>query len=148
VVTSNVRRFGYGPITEIPLTTVYDPVEIFFTCDNAGSVQEFFTQWHQRVINHNYEPGGAVAGRADGAWPFQVSYAADYVSRVEITTYTQEGTPISITTLHDAWPRSVGQVQLAWSMTNEIKRLPVQLAYVSWTSDLMTENAGGSPVTP
>lgn len=140
VATVPVRVLGYGAPVDAPLTPAYGEAQIQCFVDNSGEVYKFFTRWQQAVVNYNYEPGGATAGQSVGAFPFQVSYAADYVGRVDIDTFSQSGDPIRRVTLHDAWPRAVGQVQHSWGARDTLTVLPVQLSYRSWTSDDMNDN--------
>ncbi len=138
VSTSSSRPLGYGPLFFAPTTTVYDPVNASFLVDNTGMVLDQITSWQQRVVNHMYEPGGAL-DNSFGSEPFLVGYVDEYAARVEIETYTQSAEVLSTYTLHDAWPSSVGAIQLAWSNKDQYSVLPVTFTYRSWTSTHMSQ---------
>ena len=136
VATAQGRPLGYGPLMAAPMTTVYDPVTANFMMDNTGMLLDEMTSWQQRAVNHQYEPGGAL-DESFGSSPFLVGYVEEYAARVEISTYTQAGAVISTYTLHDAWPSSIGTVQLSWSSKDQISVLPLTFSYRSWTSTHM-----------
>lgn len=132
-----VRVLGYGAPVDAPLTVAYGEAAAQLYVDNNGETVGLFTRWMQSAINYAYEPGGATTGAVDGAYPFQVSYYADYAGRVQVTTFSQSGEEVRNVTLHGVWPRAVGQVQLSWSSRDALAVLPVQFSYRSWTSDDM-----------
>ena len=138
ISTVPVRVLGYGVPVDAPLVPAYGETNLQCYIDNNGQLLEFFTQWQQAVVNFNYAPGQASAVTSNGAYPFQVSYAEDYVGLVEIDTFDQSGFKNRTVTLHDAWPRSVGQMQHSWGAKDTLSVLPVQLSYRSWTSDDMS----------
>lgn len=136
VATAQSKPLGYGPVINVPTTTVYDTVSATFMVDNTGMVLDEMTAWQQRAVNHMYEPGGAL-DTSYGSEPFLVGYVEDYAARVEITTYTQSGAVLSTYILHDAWPSSIGSIQLAWNNKDQYSVLPVTFTYKSWTSNHM-----------
>lgn len=137
IATAQSRPLGYGALFSAPLTTVYDPVTMNFLMDNSAYVLGAMTDWQLRVVNHDYAPGGAL-DNSQGTMPFQVGYVDDYAAEVEISTFTQSADEVTVYTLHDAWPQSVGSVQLSWSAKDQVAVLPVTLAYRSWTSTQMS----------
>jgi hypothetical protein len=140
VVVKPVRTLGYGVPVDVPLVPSYGEMQLQCMIDNVGNVNECLTRWMQAVVNYNYQPGGINAGLAGGAFPFQVSYPADYVGRLEVHTMSQEGSMNRTVTLHDAWPRAVNHSPLAWSARDQYQTLSVTWSYRSWTSDDMSEN--------
>ena len=137
IVTAPIRTLGYGVPTDAPLVPAYGEASMQCFTDSDGQVVEFFTRWQQSVVNYDYAPGRATTSRNSGAYPFQVSYASDYVGQVEFTSFDVAGFPTRIVTMHDAWPKSVGQTTFSWGAKDTLAMLPVQLAYRSWTSDDM-----------
>lgn len=144
ISTTPVITMGYGTPTDAPLVPSYGEASLSCFMDNDGEAMGFFARWQQAVINYAYEPGGSTAGKVNGAAPFQVGYRADYAGQVTVDTFTQEGERIRSITLHDAWPRAVGQVTHSWSAKDQVSILPVTLAYRSWTSSDIRDNEGGT----
>jgi hypothetical protein len=128
--SSPVKPHGYGSQYEAPLVPVYEDMPMSCIIDNSGEVTTLFADWQKAAVNYDYAPGEMNSEDM----PFQVSYARDYQGLVEITTYSQEGRANRTISLHGAWPKTVGAVQLSWRERDTYSILPVTLTYRSWTS--------------
>jgi hypothetical protein len=89
-----------------------------------------FAKWQKAVVNHDFIPGEMSSANR----PFNVSYSDSYKGEVEITTFSNDGTANRTVTLHDAWPKIVGAVQVSWRERDTVSILPVTLTYKSWTT--------------
>lgn len=133
VATASVKPLGYGYVRQAALVPVYQQVNASFYDDNDKNVMGFFVDWRNRVVNGDYEPGGAEVMDGRSVMPFQLQYLDDYAARVIISVFNQAGELNRRVVLHDAWPGSVGPVRVAWSAANQIVTIPVSFNYSSLT---------------
>lgn len=127
--STSVKPLGYGSQFEAPLVPVFEDISIRCMIDNSGQVTTLFAEWQKAAVNFDYAPGEALKNGA-----FQVSYSADYHGLVEITTFGQDGTANRTISLHNAWPKTVGQVEMSWRDRDQYSVLPVTFTYRSYTT--------------
>jgi len=143
VASALVFPLGYGAPVDVPLVPGYGEFQITCYLDNAGNVQGFLTKWQQAVVNSYYAPGGATAGQAQGAYPFQVSYSADYWGTLELDKFDQSGNVVRTVQVYGAWPKSISGIAHSWSGKDQIATIQVTMAMRSWTASDMNSNDGG-----
>lgn len=126
------RRYGYGPVEKKPYSPLFGECRIVLRTDQDGNVFRFMREWQSVSVGFTTE--GLVADEDErGRTPYEVGYKTDYAVMVTITTYGDDGRVAESIRLLDAWPMSVGDAPLAWSMNNSYAQLPVTLAFSQQT---------------
>lgn len=110
---STVDVSPYGEIREQPTQRIYDPVNLTFYVDVDFKIKKFFDLWINYIINpitRNH------------------SYYNDYTTTVQIYVYDLEHNEKYRVTLHECYPKSVGEIALSYSAEGMMK-LNVSLQY-------------------
>lgn len=114
---STVDVSPYGEIREQPTQRIYDPVSLTFYVDKEFKIKKLFDLWLNYIINpitRNH------------------SYYNDYITEVEITAYDSEHNERYKVTLHECYPKSVGNIAMSYS-TEGIMKLDVTMQYRYYT---------------
>lgn len=127
-----ISRYGYGIQEKRPIRTTFADWPSTFFCDGSGDIQRFFENWMLNITNFDMSN---LSGTKNGLRPFDYRYPDDYESTIEVIHYDPTGEIVNTYVLHQAFPVSLGEVQVDWSMQDSIMKLPVTFAYTYWTSD-------------
>jgi len=131
LVTSEIRRAGFGPNERRVTNFAPSTVAIEFFLDNDNNVLDFLNEW---AINHvNYQSGNLqeVAKLKNGieANFGEVGYYDNYAMGLDIEVYDPAKNKIITYQVIDASILSIGTIELGWQQNNELTTLSVQLAY-------------------
>ena len=114
VTDSNI----YGPTREIVENVSFaEDVTLTFQASQNLNEREFFESWQQQSFN---------------ATTFDVGYYFDYVGVVEIYLLDQNGRRQYGCRLNEAFPKTVGQVDLNAAPATEIIKLPISFSFRTW----------------
>jgi len=150
--TEDVRMAGYGNVQKRPYAPIFQDIPLTFFCDSDGKVMRFFHRWQQSIFNWN-ENTPPAGESSNGLTRNVVGYPKDYYGTVEIIHYDDSGAPsgrrsssaqengIIKYTLNQAYPISVGDVQVAWNMDDTLVRIPVTIAYTYWNAQTLDQGA-------
>lgn len=147
--TDEIRMAGYGNVNKVPYAPIFQDVPLSFFCDSDGRVLKFFHLWMQSIFNwnENTNPSGEAAGLPMNA----LAYPKDYFGTVEIIHYDDTGelagrtsaktkeTGIIKYTLNEAYPISIGDVQMAWGADDTLVRLPITFTYKYWNAQSLDQ---------
>lgn len=133
LATSDVRRFGYGPIEKKPYAPIFVDSTFTFLVDGSGMIQKFFYKWMNGIVKFDDMPFGGYgqAGQTLIA-PFEVNYKEQYRTDILITTVDENNNDIINVRLFDAYPIFMGDVALGWADTDSVARLPITFTYFNW----------------
>lgn len=138
IATDPARSFG--EVREMPYEPMYDPVSMTFYMDADMHLKNAFDGWMSRVID-----------------PFTrtIQYYRSYTTDIEIYVDNVDGKSPYMIKLFEAYPKTVGSVQLA-AESRDIMKLPVVFQYKYWrrfsdlsqatwqpTNDVVTINPRG-----
>lgn len=146
VLTSNIKRYGFGVAEKKPDGVNFTDVTLSFLVDEKANTLKFFRDWVQIITNFklgngSYPSSATLAGPngdrpfsgiTQNHYPYEVAYKSDYISDIEITTFKETGEPIETVILREAFPIAVGNIDLNWGDTNGITRLPVTFTFYDW----------------
>lgn len=125
---STPSRF-WGEQREIPYERSFEPVTLTFYVDTDMVVKKAFDYWFNQI----QEPSTRVMG-----------YYKDYTKNVTIDVLPMDSdTPSYSLTLYEAFPKTIGSVQLD-AASREVMKLSVTLAYKYYTTEAY-ENATELP---
>ena len=126
---------GTNQVQMSPLSIKYpfekQNTDITIEVISSGNLWErkFFSDWQQGIIKHGV-PSGSLS--ATGNATFDVGYYNDYVTEAQITMYNKIGNTMEGFHIANAWPMSIGELDLDWSHKEEIPTFYVTVSYSSW----------------
>jgi hypothetical protein len=110
----------YGPAYQRPVSVDYggEGIPMTFLVDAGMQIKSVFDIWMSKIVDpiqyFIYEP-------------------ASYVSQLEIKQLDEQDNIVYTAILEDAFPRSVGMLELSNSVQNQVHKLNVTFAYRRWT---------------
>lgn len=135
LATSDIRRYGYGPVEKKPYAPVFVDTTLTFFCDNSGLIQRFFYYWMNSIVKYNTLINGGSASNVptkQNMNPFEVGFKDDYATDITITTIDESGKDVTVVKLIDAYPVFMGDVPLSWADSDSISRLPITFTYFNY----------------
>lgn len=114
IMTTEMRTFGES--REAPYGVTYPPVQLSVILDNKAGATTYFDWWSKLVFDRETRTSG---------------YYKDYAREVNIILTDKNDDPIRKVTLIEAYPKTIGDIQLDYS-NKDIIRLPITLAYRYW----------------
>ena len=117
IMTSEIRAFG--ETTEYAYGVNYPPIQLTFFITNDFDVKEYFNSWLQSVFDTRTR---------------SVGYYKDYAKPLTISMSDKEGNETYKIVLHEAYPKAINDISLAYSDNAPIK-LNVSVQYKWWSND-------------
>lgn len=107
----------YGESREMPYSIAYQPAMFNFYVDSDLMIKKLFEDWMHFI----FDPKSRV-----------MAYQKTYTTQVVITVFgVDENVEKYKIVLHDAWPKSMGTIQMD-TTSRDVMRLPVVFQYKSW----------------
>ena len=129
--SDGIRRYGYGIMESRPYVPIFTDLPITIMTDNNADAYSFFYEWTNLIVNYDYSQG--IAGRRNGYRTYEVGYKEDYASpEVQALCFNERDELILSFRMRDAFPTSMDQVPINWSLTNEISRLGINLHFTDF----------------
>jgi len=122
-----VQQKTYGPYEQLPFHTTYNDIDLTFIVSGDMSERNFFDAWMDFI---------------NPTSTYNMEYKDNYTSPIIITQYDMSENPMYVSTLHDAYPINVNQLDLNWA-SDDIHKLTVTFAYTYWTRQI-ADVAGSS----
>lgn len=141
---TNVTRQGYGPLERRASSVLFPAISSTFMLDNSGVILEFFAKWAKMITSFAHQQGEQSQDPDTGGYIGETGFYDDYISTINITTYTPHKSKIVVYTLHEAYPAVIGDVSLGWQQNDEIATLQVQFNYRYWTSTVFSRGEAPS----
>jgi len=110
----------YGEVREMPYEKLFQPVSMTFYVDNSMHVKRLFDDWQGSIID---------------TYSRETGYYADYTRDIDITVFDVYDNTRYLVTLHEAYLKDIGQIQLDAS-NKDVMKLNVTMQYKYWTSAL------------
>jgi hypothetical protein len=135
IATSEIKRYGVGPIEKKPYLPIFNDMTIDFIADNNGDIHKFFYMWLNSIVNFTDLPregGSKDQFGTSSKDPFAVEFKDDYAIPVTIRTYSDFQKKLVDVTLENAFPVSIGEIQYNWNDENQLVRFPVTFSYTHW----------------
>ena len=141
--TDEIRMSGYGNVEKRPYATIFQDVPLTFYSDADGSVFKYFHAWMQSVFAFNdaANPNATVKGLPLNSFQYPSEYygVVEIIHMNEINTTKQSDNTIVKYQLLEAYPISIGDIQVDWNMQDQILKIPVTFAYTNWTSTTLDQ---------
>jgi hypothetical protein len=108
-----------GPAYQRPIGMDFngDGIPMTFYVDKNLKIKTFFDDWMYSIVNPN---------------SFNVKYQSEYVTTLRVSQLDESDNIKYTIELLDAFPRSMGQLDLNASSANQMHRLTVVFAYRKW----------------
>ena len=130
--TSDIRRYGIGPIERKPYVPIFLDYNINFIGDSDGVIHKFFYYWLNSIINYTALPTGETDKDVFSKGPFEVEYKDNYKTDISIYTFNEVQQKAGVIILYNAYPFSMGEIARNWADENTLVRIPVQFTYSHW----------------
>ena len=119
----------YGPVRQIVDGVTYaEDVTMMFQSSSGLAERAFFEDWQRKAFN-------------DRTW--NVKYHKDYRSTIEIYLLDRKDNRRYGIKLFDAFPKTIGAIDLNYSSNNEIIKTPVTFSFRYWDT-LDTDRQSGN----
>ena len=118
VTISTSPALTYGEIREMPYEKLFTPANFTFYVDNAMIVKHMFDKWQGLIVNPTTRNTG---------------YYVDYTVPIDIAILDVYRNERYIVTLHEAYVKDIGQIQMDAS-NRDVMKLNVTMQYKYWTS--------------
>jgi hypothetical protein len=133
--STDVRRYGVGPQIKTPTNaTRFNEVTMSFVETGKAEIYTLFNDWLQTIIDF-----AGSAGSLSRSPTFLTGYKSEYTVDILIKIFNNEGLnrnfqgapvgPVLELNLVDAFPLSLGDINLSWSNNNELFRTNVVFSY-------------------
>lgn len=141
LATSDIRRYGYGPVERKPYAPIFVDTTMTFLADASGLVQKFFYKWMNGIVKFDEMPFGPIGqAGARSIAPFEVNYKEQYASDILITTVDEANNDIINVRFREAYPIFMGDINLGWGDTDSISRLPITFTFFNWKVEKLNIN--------
>jgi hypothetical protein len=121
--TMEVKRFG--AVYKVANDVIVDTFPMTVICSSDMRERRFFDNWMSGI--HGQISGGTTAGM------YRMSYYDDYVTSVLVTQNRRAGDAAYAVTLEEAYPTSMGAVELSWEQ-GEVSTFTVNMSYRRWVA--------------
>src|SRR6056300_236038 len=111
IQTNPIQVNGMGNPERRPVNMTFNELPTTFMVDGEFRILRFFQRWQQMIINYDQNQlNSTVTGRL----PFQMGYKDEYVSTVEVITYSYNSSQVMyVHSFKNAFPTSIGDITLA-----------------------------------
>jgi hypothetical protein len=134
---------------EVPYGYSHEPVTMNFYVDREMLLKGFFDVWHESIINKRISPESKTIKSSGNN---RIRYMDDFVADIRIRVFDKMLNTMYEATLHRAWPKSVGNIDLSHQNT-DIVNMPVQFVYERMTvldystlKSIATEDLASNPL--
>ena len=108
----------YGPVRQIVDGVTYaEDITMMFQSSSGLAERAFFEDWQRKAFN-------------DRTW--NIKYHKDYVSTIEIYLLDRKDNRRYGIKLFDAFPKTIGAIDLNYASNNEIIKTPVTFSFRYW----------------
>ena len=108
-------------VIKMPYTFADGEVSIGFLLTKDYYIKNLFDNWMDSIINAPDEEGNSV--------PYQLGYKTDYSTDIIIQQLDEQDVPVYGVKLINAFPTSIGQIDLGNANENEFSKVEVTFGY-------------------
>ena len=134
--TVDYKKHGYGKSYKRPVEFNESTLPLIFMVDAEFGVVKYFHRWFQSIFNYNN--GSAVREDPQGKLPYEFEYHDNYAATIEIFVFSMNDTQkVYKYKFSKAYPMSIGEVNVAWEINDQIMKLPVTFEYDYMTTEAL-----------
>lgn len=101
----------------VPYSAIYDPVTFSFYSDSTGDTRRYFDSWQRTVCNVRSNT---------------MNFYNEYTADVDMLIHDDAGNTTYGVRLFEAWPLSVGPLDVSYSQVDNYQTIVTTMAYRRW----------------
>lgn len=110
---SSTDKYTHGPIRKVPYAEMYDEVSTTFYMTNNMAIHSYFDMWQTLIGGEDY----------------YMAYYDDIIGSVVLSIEDKEYNIRAQYELFEAWPSSIGPIEMGYANGNRIAEFTVNWAY-------------------
>jgi len=144
--TEKIRRFGYGPLEDVPYRPVFQPLRVTIIAPesrvigiadlvNTLSGTTPFNTTNKKSYNmasNNLNISVAGGKFAKTASPYEVAYKDDIVFTTKVIVYTAKAKELITYNFNQCFLRSMSPIDLSWSATDQYVKVDMTIGYTDF----------------
>lgn len=144
--TEKIRRYGYGPLEDVPYRPVFQPlrVTIIVPSNNKIGIVELVnklsgTAPFNTTDNNPYSMASTNLNVSDGsgsfsktASPYEVAYKKDITFDTQVSLFSVEGNKLITYNFNQCFLRSMSPIDLSWSATDQYVKVDMTIGYTDF----------------
>lgn len=136
--TSEVQRYGIGPVQRQPFSGVFRDTNLRILVDSGGAVEAFFYTWLNRIFNFGDSQG--LIDSTPKAASYEMGYREDYQTDLVLDEYDPLGNLAVTRILHRAYPTLVMDAPVDWGAADTLQKSVVGFTFFDWTLEGVTSS--------
>lgn len=132
----NIRRYGYGPVENVPYGVNVGDFTLQFIVDKGAAIVDFFEAWLNRIVNRDSYGGADMNSESEARYqtykikPYEVAYKDTYAcSSVNVFVYDRAQNTVLEYNIYDVFPTGIQSMNMSWSEENNLMRLNVTFSF-------------------
>lgn len=130
LLTTEGRRYTYGPLEKRPFSTGYNDLQVTFLEDCQSDNFRLINDWF-RMINHSTLNSERRYGN-QLMYSYEMNYREDYITDAKLKIYDNKGNIVRSIVFSEMFPINITDTALNWSDVNSILRLNVNFTFLEW----------------
>lgn len=127
----NIRRYGFGPVENVPYGINVGDFTLQFIVDKQAAIIDFFEAWMNTIVNRD-SFGGANMNNVvgDDKRPYEVAYKDSYACpSVNVFVYDRAQNTVVEYNIYDVFPTGIQSMNLSWGEENTLMKLNVTFSF-------------------
>lgn len=129
IQTDSVKRYGIGPQESVPYSIQTNDLTFNFIGDGKGAVQKYFYEWMHRIVRGDEDVRAPTVSET-GLAAYEVEFKDRYACTITITSYNEQGQPVLIYELYDAFPKNMPDISMSWNDSSGYMQFGVTFSYL------------------
>lgn len=135
---NDVRRYGYGPVENMPHGVLFNDVTLTYIVDKRAMITKFYNDWVNLIVKHNSSYGGMKMETGEEMDPYEVGYKDDYSNyKLSVWVYDRQMNTALEYEVYDVFPKNIMDTPVQWGEQDNYIRLQILMAY----TDMNVRNA-------
>ena len=148
--SEKIRRFGYGPLEDVPYRPVFQPLRVTIIAPSNGEIGIVqlvntlsgvapFKPLNNGANTVPYTMSDTNLNISDGsgtfsntASPYEVAYKDDIVFDTKVTLFGANGAPLITYNFNDCFLRSRSPFDLSWGATDQYVKVDMTIGYTDF----------------
>ena len=128
----DTRRYGHDIRQKVATNVSFNDISVTFLETDRNLITKFFYEWTDQIFGYKAlsSAGLLTPGASPRLAPARVlEYKDNYIARVVIDVYNNNGQKSLTVVLEEAYPVSVGENSIGWNEHNNLYKLNVSFTY-------------------
>lgn len=142
--TEKIRRYGYGPIQDVPFRPVFQPLRITLIApaDTTTGIVElvkkisgttpFVDKSYSMTNSNNMNISVAGGSFLPKASPYEVAYKDDIKFTTNVSLFGVNGDTLFTYIFNDCFLRSMSPIDLSWGATDQYVKVDMTIGYTDF----------------